>query len=155
MRADPMTARGVHRRRRAGTTRGSVLLLVPAGILVVLVLAALAVDLTHVHLARRTLHAAAAAAAGDAATAALDEAHFRASGEYRLDPVRAQQVVVATLDAHDEEIIDGAGVVVDVAPTQVTVRLEATVRYLFAPPVPGSPSRATVSASATARAAVR
>lgn len=135
--------------------RGSVLVLVPAGILVVVVLAALAVDLAHVHLVQRRLHTAAAAAANDAVTAGLDEARFRATGAYGLDPARVERSVRDTIAAQGDRVLDHARVQVRAGSADVSVRLEVRVDHLFAPAVPGSPRSVDVSATATARAAVR
>ncbi len=82
-------------RDRASGDRGSVLALVPAALLVLLVLAAIAVDSASEYLARRELAAAADAAANDAATFGLDEARFRETGEFVLDPARANEAVAA------------------------------------------------------------
>ena len=65
--------------------------LFPAGVLVVLTLAALAVDLTVVHLGEREAISAATAAANDAAGFGVDVARYRATGEVVLDPAKVEQ----------------------------------------------------------------
>ncbi len=66
--------------------RGSALLLIPAGVLIVLLLGALVVDTAVVFLAEREAEATASAAANDLAALALDEAELRTTGRYVLDP---------------------------------------------------------------------
>ena len=67
------------RPRRHGGDRGSVLLLVPAAVLIVLVMASIAVDMSLVHLRQRQAHDLAAQAANDAATGAADQAALRSA----------------------------------------------------------------------------
>src|SRR3954452_750854 len=67
---------GVARGGRRGE-RGSVLILVPAGVLVLMLLGAIAVDFSVAYLAKRQLEAAAGAAVNDAAGAGLDERALR------------------------------------------------------------------------------
>ena len=57
--------------------RGSALMLMPAGLLIVLVLASIAVDMSLVHLRKRQAFELAAAAANDAATAGVDQGRVR------------------------------------------------------------------------------
>src|SRR5690606_40379377 len=86
-----VTARRPPAATRPRRDRGSVLLLVPAALLVVLVLASIAVDMALVHLRHRQAHDLAAAAANDAAGAAADPVALRA-GTHRPDPARAAAV---------------------------------------------------------------
>ena len=64
-------------------------MLMPAGVLVVLLLGAIAFDLSLVFLRQRQASSLAVDVANDLATAALDEEAFRRDGEFRLDPDRA------------------------------------------------------------------
>lgn len=136
-------------RSSARSQRGSVLMLMPAAVLVVLVLGAIAFDLSVVHLGERELVDAASAAANDAVTYGLDESALRNEGLYRLDPDRVREAV--------HQSLAGSGVVdeltsVDVQPVGadgVEVTLTMTVEYVFAKALPG-PSSTTVEASATA-----
>jgi len=138
---------------RTRRERGSVLLLVPAGVLVVIVLASIAVDFAIAFLGEREVASLATAAANDAATAAVDEAHLRATGEFRIDPDRAEDVVAATIAASSLDLdLDPAVVDVidlDGAPA-VRVRLTGRIDYVFAPALPGAPDGADVGASAVA-----
>ena len=133
--------------------RGSVLMLMPAGVLIVLVLAAIAVDLSLVFLRQRQASATAADIANDLATAALDIEHLRATGEFRLDAATARSMgeeLAASSDIADELI--GVDVFVD-GPDHVTVTVELRVDYLYANAIPGAADgtevRATASAVAT------
>jgi hypothetical protein len=131
---------------------GSVLMLMPAGVLLVLALAAIAVDLSLVFLRQRQASASAADLANDLATAALDVDELRATGTYRLDPVRAREL--GTRLAEDgtigEHLVDVVIEVVDDTEVRVTVTLE--VGYIFAKAIPGAEEGTEVHASAVARA---
>ena len=127
--------------------RGSVLLLVPAGLLVLLVLAAIAVDGAVVFLAQRELAGAAAAAANDAATG-VDEGAFYA-GEVALDGGRAAETAVQAVAArrpHGVDVVGSPDVVV--AGTTVTVVVAGRVR----PPFGHREFRLAARASAVATA---
>jgi Flp pilus assembly protein TadG len=133
--------------------RGSVLLLVPAGVLVVIVLASIAVDFAIAFLGEREVASLASAAANDAASAAVDEAHLRTTGEFRIDPDRAEDVVAATIAASSVDLHLDAPVVdvIDIGgEPAVRVRLTGRIDYVFAPALPGAPDGADVSASAVA-----
>jgi Flp pilus assembly protein TadG len=135
---------------------GSSLMLMPAAVMVVLVLGAIAVDLSVVHLAHRDLLSVADSAANDAVTAGLDPDALRATGEYHLDIGRATQAVQRTLAVHQ---LTGRATIIAVttgpAPGQVTVELSMTVDYVFAKAIPGANDGTTVRAHATATAAQR
>lgn len=138
---------------RAHDDRGSSLLLFPAAVLIVLVLGAIAVDLSAVHLAKRQVLDLAASAANDAVTAGLDQGRFRATGEYVIDPDLAAIAVDRAVTANEP---DGRttvlSVVVGPGPGQVTVELSAPADPVFAPALPGGPRTSTVTGSATATA---
>jgi Flp pilus assembly protein TadG len=141
----------------ARAERGSVLLLMPAGVLVLLVLGALAVDFSLVHLAQRELADAAAAAANDAAVAGLDEGAFYEAGRLRVDARRARAVAAASWAARSAEFVDGGLERVDVGTVageqvQVTVTARATVEMIFSKALPGAPQRRSVRAVAVATA---
>ncbi len=130
--------------------RGSVLLLVPAGVLIVVVLGAIAVDLSLAHLGRRELASAAAAAANDAVTYGVDEAAVRAGEGYRLDPDRVWTAVSAALAARRMEVHLEAPVIEIVQPASVRVTLTGRVDYIFGRALPGGPDSAQVAATASA-----
>lgn len=132
---------------------GSALLLVPAGVLVLVILASLALDAAVVFTAQRQLADAASAAANDAVTAALDEASFYDCGALRVDAARARQVGLASVAARSADIVAAsAQVTVGSAaggrPT-VTVQLDGHATTVFRPAL-GAPAHRPVSASATA-----
>jgi hypothetical protein len=127
-------------------------MLMPAGVLVCLMLGAIAFDLSVVFLRQRQASSLAVDVANDVATAALDEAAFRADGTYRLDPDRAELLASAYLDASDlREDIEAFDVVVS-APDTVEVRIVLQVDYVFARSIPGTSDGTSVEASATATA---
>lgn len=138
---------------RGPVERGSVLLLMPAAVLVVMVLASIAVDFTIAFLGEREAASLAAAAANDAVTAALDDERFRAGDGIHLDEDRARRVALATLAASSTEL-DDVDVDVEVGELagepSVTVTVRGTIGYVFAPALPGAPTEAAVEATATA-----
>ncbi|MDQ6696581.1 MAG: hypothetical protein M3Z46_03885 [Actinomycetota bacterium] len=72
-------------------------MLMPAAVLVVLILGAIAVDSAVTFTAQRELVSAAQAAANDAAAYGIDENAFRAGQGYVLDPSRVEQAVERSL----------------------------------------------------------
>lgn len=134
----------------ARAQRGSVLMLMPAAVLVVLLLAAISVDLSLVFLRQRQASGVAIDVANDLASAALDEAAFRSTGEFTLDPARAERLGRAFIDSSDVAG-DVVGVDIDViGADEVRVTLTLRVEYLFAKAIPGAADGTTVSAHATA-----
>jgi hypothetical protein len=132
--------------------RGSSLILMPAGVLIVLVLASIAVDMAIVHLRQRQAFDLAAGAANDAATAAADEVALR-SGEFRLDPAQARAIVERVVAASSlaPEVAAPPEVVVTDEGVEVTLSLEAD--YVFAGVMPGAPDGTVVTATVSATAA--
>lgn len=141
--------------------RGSILLMVPAALTVLLMLAGVAVDETVVMLAHRQLHAAAASAANDAVTAGVDLEHFNRTGIYRLDAARVEAAVTRSLGAQGEGIIERTTLSGPVTGTDsrgrptVQVTLTVEVRLLFTKAVPGFAGTRRVTERATATAIVR
>jgi hypothetical protein len=127
-----------------------VLLLVPAGMLVVLLLGGIAFDLSQVFLRQRQASSLAADVANDLASVALDVPTFRESGTFELDPDRADAMGRSLLEASDlaADITD-ANITVANGDT-VTVTVTATVDYVFAKAIPGAAHGTTVTASASA-----
>lgn len=137
---------------RCRDERASVLLLVPAALLIVLVMASIAVDMSLVHLRRRQAHDLAAAAANDAVTAAADENSLRAGG-YRVDPDRAQQVVARIIAASDLAPELATPPSVRITGDSLVVEVSLHADYIFAGVIPGTPDGTTVTATASATAA--
>lgn len=140
---------GRQARRRDG---GSVLMLMPAAVLIVLLLGAIAVDSAIVYLGQRQAYNVAFDAANDAAGAGFDLDAARTSGDIVYDPERVEALAVQAVAAagiDDLELvsaeIDGTGVV-------VTVR--RTVQHLFVQAL-GDPGHDVLTISARAEGEVR
>jgi hypothetical protein len=132
--------------------RGSALMLMPAGLLIVLVLASIAVDMSLVHLRKRQAFELAAAAANDAVTAGVDQRRLRTAHDYVLDPERTRAVVEDVVAASELAPQLAGPPVVTVTAAGVRVELVLEADYIFADVVPGAPDGTEVTASATATA---
>ncbi len=133
--------------------RASALMLMPAGVLVVLLLGAIAFDLSLVFLRQRQATSTAVDLANDVVTLALDEEELRRTGVYRLDPELAAEVGQRLADQSD---VGPALVRIEVTvmgPQAVQVVVEVAVDYVFARSIPGAAPGTTVRGSATATAA--
>lgn len=141
-----------HRRIRPDQS-GSALILVPAGVLILVILAALALDSALVYLGQRQLANAAASAASDGA-GAISNPSFYGSGSIVLDPSRAIQSAAASVATQEFSGIHLVGPPsISVDGVQVCVSLHASVPHLLGRIIPGIPHDTTVSARATATAA--
>ena len=138
-------------KRRRADERGSVLMLVPAGVLIVLVLASIAVDMSLVHLRKRQAFDLASAAANDAATAGADQAALRL-GSYVIEPGSARAVVDDVVGASELAPLLAAPPSVTVTAEGVSVEITLEADYVFAGVLPGAPDGTIVAASATAAA---
>jgi hypothetical protein len=127
-------------------------MLMPAGLLIVLVLASIAVDMSLVHLRKRQAFELAAAAANDAATAGVDQGRLRTTHDYVLDPDRTRSVVGNVVAASQLAPQLARPPVVTVTGAAVRVELALEADYIFADAVPGAPDGTVVTASATATA---
>jgi uncharacterized membrane protein len=132
--------------------RGSTLVLMPAGLLVVLILASIAVDMAIVQLRQRQAHDLASAAANDAATAAADQVGLR-QGTYVVDGDAADEIVAGIVGASELAPLVVGTPDVTVTGDGVRVVLELRADYIFAGVMPGAPDGTTVRATATGRAA--
>lgn len=136
--------------------RASTLLLFPAGLLIMVALAAMTVDSAIAFLAQRQLMNATSAAANDAATLALSDRAFYRDNRLELTPEEVEAVAVDRV--HD--LVDQGrhhGLSVSAAATRtagcawtVTVRASSRVDELFGKAVPGSGGQAAVHAESTA-----
>jgi hypothetical protein len=125
-------------------------MLMPAGVLVVLLLGAMAFDLSVVFLRQRQASSLAVDVANDLATAALDEEALRSGEGFRLDPERADDLALDLVAASDlAEHVRDLEVTVT-APDVVEVRVVLAVEYVFARAIPGTSDGTTVEAAATA-----
>lgn len=132
--------------------RGSVLILMPAAVLVLMILGAISVDFSVAYLARRQVQDAAVAAANDAAGAGLDQARLRTGdGQLGLDPDVATRTAIAAANASVSEPVRlTAPPIVVVEGNRVTVTLEGEAGYVFSGAVPGAPKRVHVRGQASA-----
>lgn len=131
--------------------RGSVLMLMPAALLVLFVLAGITFDYAHLYLAQRELQSAAEAAVNDAVTWGVDQGSVRRGGGPVLDETLVEQAVDASLATHGASLdLDGPPVVEALSATEVRVTVTGRVDYLFVPAVPGLPRSTTVRATAVA-----
>lgn len=142
--------------RGTANDHGSVTLLVPVGVLVLVILAAIAVDLTLVGSAQHAIRYAAASAADDAASQ-IDEQAIRVNGAISIDMERARRVAEASLATADlpgklvgavqvDLVQNGAGV-------QVTAAIE--VPHIFGKAVPGVPDTERIEATSFAELELR
>lgn len=121
-------------------------MLVPAAVLIMVVLGALAVDRAVVFGAQRDLVATAQAAANDAASLGVDIDHLRGSGAIEPDRrAMADAVSSAMLVAEPGTSVDWW-----VQGGEVVVELRRDVALVFSPGVPGAARTQTVTARATA-----
>lgn len=134
------------------------LLLFPAAVLVVVVLAAVAVDSSIAFLGERELANATAAAANDAAGQAVSDRAFYQGDRVELDPATVERVAVgrvrASLDTgrHHDLVVDAQARPPSAAGCAWTVRVTARSRvsYIFSPAVPGGPDSVAIEASTVA-----
>ena len=127
-------------------------MLVPAGVLVVVLLGAVAVDLSSAHLAQRRLVQVTERAADDAA-GMLDRDTLRAGGPVRTNPGAARELVRVHMQSLEVPGLEHRWVDVTVSPggNEVRVRSGATVRRLFGRGLPGVAPTYQITARATAR----
>jgi len=135
-----------------------VLLLFPAAVLIVLVLAAITVDSAIAFLAQRELANATAAAANDAASRAVDDQTFYQDDRIELDSYAVEAVAVERVRL---AIGEGRHRGLDVravasppvrpgCPWTVRVSASSRVPYVFARALPGGPEEASVRATSVA-----
>lgn len=129
------------------------MILVPAGVLVLIVLAAVAVDMGVVYLGQRQLADATAAAANDAAGAGLSDSAFYRHGSLNLDEQRVAQVVCTAMRAQTANIVRNLTLEVAVQGRTVAVRSRGLVDEVFGRALPGMPAARVVRAEAEADAA--
>ena len=139
-------------RVKAASERGSVMMLVPAGFLVLMMLGVLAVDSAATYLAQQQLRDSLTAAANDAVTAGLSNHSFYSSGALTLDAAQAAVVVCLSVSAQADQ--DLHNVRMWMAVDGATIRLEgtATVDAVFGRGIPGFGER-SIRAETTAVAA--
>lgn len=139
----------MHRLRRE---RGSVLMLMPAAVLIVLLLGAVAVDSAIVYLKQRQAYNVAFDAANDAAGAGFDLEAARTTGEIVWDPQRIEALAAEAVAAAGIDGLDLVTARPDGDDVEVTVAV--TVEHLFVQ-VFGDPARDELEVSARAGGEVR
>jgi hypothetical protein len=133
--------------------RGSVLFAMPAAFLVILILGAIAADLSHVHNTKRELINVANSIANDAVTYGVDKDEARRHpGTYPLTDRRVRQAIDTALAAHQDTDRRYDLVTYDFDATErvVHVKLHARVDYFFAKAIPGTPKFQDLTANGTA-----
>jgi len=131
---------------------GTTLLLVPAATLVLIILGAIAVDLSTIHLARRELVRVVAHAADDGASM-VDTDHLRRTGGVRLDPAAADRVARAQIFAAElpGRLIGRPTVELGTEPTSIEVTATLEVDHLFAAAIPGAPDHQRITVRSQGR----
>ncbi len=130
-------------------------MLVPAAVLVLFVLGAIAVDFSIAFLAQRELSAAAAAAANDAAGASVSDDAFysgREPGRIVLDAAHAGAIADAAVAARRVQGVHDVSTNTDVAADRVCVTITGQVDYIFAKAIPGAARGRTITGQAVATA---
>jgi hypothetical protein len=139
---------------RRRSERASTLLLFPAAVLVVMLLSAIAVDMTQLHTVQVDLEDAVHRAADDGA-AMIDIELLRSSGAVAIDLDAARRTIVG--DLRDASLMGAPGSVeVTAGPRAGSLRVTATrrVRRLFGSVLPGIDRTVTVSATVVAEVRV-
>lgn len=134
------------------------ILLFPAAVLIVVAMAAVAVDSSIAFLGERELANATAAAANDAAGGAVSDRAFYEGGRIELDPAVVERVAVGRVraalgDGRHQQLAVEARALPPAGPgCRWTVRVSARARvaYIFSPAVPGGPDSVTVDATSVA-----
>jgi hypothetical protein len=139
-------------RVRLASERGSVMMLVPAGFLVLMMLGALAVDSAATYLAQQQLRDSLTAAANDAVTAGLSNRSFYSSGALTLDPSQAAVFVCLSVSAQSDQDLHNVRLWMAVDGAAIRLEGTATVDAVFGRAIPGFGER-VVRAETTAVAA--
>ena len=126
--------------------RGSVLMLMPAAVLILVILGAIAVDRAVIFGAQRDLVATAEAAANDAAGLGLAVDDLRANGTKHYDPGRINRAVALAADRADGQVTASW----ELRGSVVVVHLSRRAKLVFSQAIPGSAGVQIVVATATA-----
>ena len=118
--------------------RGSVLMLMPAALLIVFVLGSISIEFATVSMRQRALYNAADAAANDAATYAIDRVVLRSTGEVVLDPALVEEAVTLSLRAQGVELAKAPRIELSVDRKTIHLELVQNVPYVIARALPGS-----------------
>jgi hypothetical protein len=135
--------------QRRPNDRGTVLLLMPAAVMIMLVLGAIAIDIGLGAVRARELRAVAASSANDS-LAALDVTALRTEGQLVIDPTRATEIVAEAIargplpQATIERVTIGHD---PLGRPEITIQLGLDVDLIIAPALPGAPTNIHVSAT--------
>ena len=127
---------------RVTQDRGTVMLLFPASVIVILVLAAIVLDIGLVHVRVEELRAAAASAANDV-LGAVDIDHLRDTGEIVFDLEVGKSLVADSIAAGPlpQATVDSVSISRDSANRwEIAVTVRMTIDYIIAPALPGNKS---------------
>jgi Flp pilus assembly protein TadG len=125
---------------------------VPAGVLVLVVLGAIAVDAAVAFLGQREVSNAAAAAANDAVVVGLSDRAFYTSGLLEVDEARALDVARRAVLARASRGVEVVDVSVTAEGARVCVTVRGRVPYVFGRALPFVRSSASVQGRAGATA---
>jgi hypothetical protein len=129
-------------------------MLVPAGFLILIILAALAVDSAATYLGQQQLHDSLVAAANDAVSAGLSNPSFYSEGTVTLDRTAVGRAVCLTVAAQSDADLHGIQLRMAVDGAAVQLEGTATVDAVFGRAIPGFGHRrvkASVRALVTGR----
>jgi hypothetical protein len=112
-------------------------MLIPAGFLVLILLAALAVDSAAAYLGQQQLHDALEAAANDAVTAGLSDRVFYSHGAVVINPALAARTVCLDIASQSDHDLHAIQVWMAVDGPALRLRATATVEAVFGRAVPG------------------
>lgn len=126
-------------------------MLVPAGVLVLVILAGIAVDSALAFATQRELTNQAAAIANDATTVTLSPSELQRGDQARPDPSEVDRYVRARLGGFEANgcAVAPGDIETEVQGPFVTVRAACRVPYVFSPAVPGAEGSTVVRASVT------
>ena len=127
-------------------------MLMPAAVLVMMLLGAIALDAAAIRMQVRELRNTARSAANDALGAAVDVGQLRETGEIRIDEKLARSIARDAVDQRSIEGVDVDAVSVTTEPDGtlvLTVTLQRSVDHVLRPP--GTDPSVTVQASGSAR----
>jgi Flp pilus assembly protein TadG len=127
-------------------------MLMPAAVLIMLLLGAIAVDSAIVYLGQRQAYNVAFDAANDAAGAGFDLDAARTGGEIVYDPARVEAIAAQAIGAAGIDDVQLVSARVDGTAVVVTVR--RTVKHLFVQAL-GDPARDVITISARADGEIR
>lgn len=137
---------------RGRSERASVLMLMPAAIVIVLLLGAIAVDSAIVYLEQRQAYNVAFDAANDAAGAGLDRDLVRTTGQFVHDPAQVREIAAATVAASAMDHLTLVAARVDDGVVEVVV--DVRVQHLFGQAFGGRSSE-TIRVAARAEGELR